>query len=88
MDKKFLNKVVEQIVRETEVWYDRGMLIKYPWSSFYETARRILTKDEPSWADNLVIKHFRSVYGLNEEEIEYVWEEYRIKLYKKVMSSL
>jgi len=88
MDKKFLNKVVDQLHRETEIWYDRGMLIKYPWSEFYGEARRILCKNETPPTGNQARKHFRGVYGLNEEEIEYVWEEYIIKLHKKVLASL
>ena len=85
MDYKFLDKVVDQIVSETRIDYDMEE-IQFPFpplfsfcsphlsflspllslpSSFFHSARSILFS-----------KHCRDVYGLNEEETMYVWEEY------------
>ena len=54
MDKKFLDKVLDQIVSETSLDYDWEIM------------------ETPFFSD-----HCRDVYGLNGEEIEYIWEEYR-----------
>jgi hypothetical protein len=73
MDKKFLDKVVDMIVRETEMDYEKeraytpfySYIPYYSLSSFFYHYRSSFTK------------HCNNVYGLNIEEIEYVWEEYR-----------
>ena len=78
MDKKFLDKVVDQIVRETRIDYDRKV-IKTPFRSYsfyhiYSTFSRSFP---------LFSIHCKEVYGLNDDEIEYVWKEYRnIIIYK------
>ena len=69
MDKKFLNKVVDQIVSETEIEVGRGKkyrlpFLLYPFYSF------LVIK-------TLFSKHCRDVYGLNDDEVGYVWDEYR-----------
>ena len=74
MDYKFLNKVIDQLVSETRIDYDRGV-IESPFhfsslffSSFFSSFSFFL----PSFVD-----HCRDVYGLNIQETEYVWKEYR-----------
>jgi hypothetical protein len=67
MDKKFLNKVIDQIVRETRMDYGMGE-IQFPFST------------SPSFSLSLSFlftKHCEDVYGLNDDEIEYVWDNYR-----------
>ena len=76
MDKKFLNKVVDQIIGETKIDYDKEE-IYFPFDpdlfTFYYIMTGVIVED-------LVIDkffhHCKNVYGLNEEEILYVWEEY------------
>ena len=73
MDKRFLDKVVDQIVSETMVDYEKeraytpfySYIPYYSLSSFFYHYRSSFTK------------HCNNVYGLNIQEIEYVWEEYR-----------
>ena len=73
MNKKFLNKVVDQIVSETTIDRDERKIYT-PFSlsplsfSFFPTY--ILTP--PPFT-----KHCNEIYGLNIEEIEYVWNEYK-----------
>ena len=71
MDYKFLDKVVNQIVSETIIDYDRKV-IETPSTfslSFFSFPFFFLSL---SFSD-----HCKDVYGLNYEEIEYVWKEYR-----------
>ena len=81
MDNKFLNKVLDQIVSETTIDYrGRGKIFTpflphhYPthFSFHFSSYRSHFTK------------HCNEVYGLNIEEIEYVWEEYKEIIKDKV----
>jgi hypothetical protein len=73
MDKKFLDKVVDQLVSETRLDYEK---VYFPFSppspSFVIRNLSFLSSPPPSFSS-----HCKEVYGLNEKEIEYVWKEYR-----------
>jgi len=76
MDKKFLNKVVDQIVGETRINY-RIDKISFPfhnifseWVPFDFNYQKFLFTS--------FYTHCRDVYGLNNEETDYVWGEYVI----------
>jgi hypothetical protein len=72
MDKKFLDKVVDQIVSETRIDYEWGLrVIQIPFFS-----RPILSASFFSLVP-LFSDHCKNVYGLNKEETEYVWNEYK-----------
>ena len=78
MDKKYLDKVLGQIVRETRMDYDEGRLYT-PFSPFLSPPLSL-----PSFFTIFLSLHFlpfsqhcKEVYGLNRKEIEYVWNEYR-----------
>ena len=74
MDYKFLDKVVIQLVRETEIDHERE-LIRYPFPPF-QTPPFYSLSAFSSYRSPFT-KHCNEVYGLNIEEIEYVWNEYR-----------
>ena len=84
MDYKFLNKVVNQIVSETKIDYDQGIIhfpyLVYPssWNSpasvFTHPFLIILSLPR---APRFFFKHCRDVYGLNGDEVYYLWKEYR-----------
>ena len=73
MDYKFLDKVVEQIVSETEIDYDRKVIgnpfpfpiVFYP--HFSRSSRLIPFS---------FFNHCRDVYGLNDDEAYYAWKKY------------
>jgi hypothetical protein len=71
-DKKYLDKVIEHLVRRTKVDYDEEMFL--PPFSFFLSFRSLLFSFFPYPS---FIIHCRDVYGLNEQEIKYVWKEYR-----------
>jgi hypothetical protein len=69
MDKRFLDKVLGQIVSETRIDYEKEKVytpFSYPHPAFTSGPFH-----------HIFFKHCREVYGLNEDEIEYVWEEYK-----------
>lgn len=74
MDKKFLNKVVDQLVRETKVDHKRDK-IYFPFDTLTNPS---------SLSEHPFNKHCREVYGLNEKEIEWVWGKYKTHIYNKI----
>ena len=86
MDYKFLNKVLGQIVNETTIDYDEGVIkshfllfLSFPPSFFLFFSSPLFPF---SFSD-----HCEDVYGLNKEETEYVWEEYKYIIKDKIMNN-
>ena len=77
MDKKFLNKVLDQIVNETTIDYEKGE-IQIPFSDLSIDIPHSLLLHHLDFHPFLFLfsDHCKNVYGLNKEETEYVWEEY------------
>ena len=81
MDYKFLDKVLNQIVRETRIDYDEGRLH----TPFYASFPTHLFFDQSTiFRPTTFRTHCREVYGLNKEETIYVWNEYREIIRDKV----
>ena len=75
MDNKFLGKVVGQIISETKVdWlYD---LIIDPFVLSLQVFNKSTVDSYPIY--HTFVQHCEEIYGLNPDEIKYVWEEYKI----------
>ena len=87
MDYKFLNKVVNQIVYETRI--DYGMEeIQFPFPSLpflsFSSCLRLLSRSFPS---SYFFDHCRDIYGLNDDEVKYVWKEYREIIKDKIKNN-
>ena len=76
MDYKFLDKVLDQIVSETEMDYEKERAYT-PFFSFISTSFFSLSSYRSPFT-----KHCKEVYGLNIQEIQYVWNNYREIFYK------
>ena len=72
MDKKFLDKVIDQLVRETTIDYDEERFLP-PFSIPSSWFSPFLSHFSPHPS---FIIHCREVYGLNKEETGYVWDKY------------
>ena len=78
MNNKFLDKVIEQIISETRVIDNKLYTPSYPSfvSSLYLSLPFSLSFffsfSLPSFSS-----HCKEVYSLNEQEIDYVWNEYK-----------
>jgi hypothetical protein len=79
MDYKFLHKVVDQLVYETMIDYDRKVIESPFISPSYLNPFLALVYILPSFSF-----HCRDVYGLNYEEMEYVWKEYNDDIVYKI----
>ena len=78
-NKKYLDKVIEHLVRRTKIDYDEEMFLPpfpLPSSSFLSPLILPFLQTFLLRNSSFII-HCRDVYGLNEQEIKYVWKEYR-----------
>ena len=73
MYNKFLNKVYDQIVSETRII---GGKIHTPFSPTSFSSYLYYHLIFPS-SNSPFSKHCKDVYSLNEQEIDYVWNEYK-----------
>mgnify|MGYP003649639069 FL=1 len=82
MDNKFLHKVIDQIITETIIDYDRKVIEtpfrSYSFVVFFTPIYLLLS---------LFSDHCKNVYGLNEEEINYVWNEYKEIIISKIKNN-
>jgi len=81
MDKKFLDKVLDQLVSETRIDYENErMYTPFPFPSFLTSLTVFDLFSSLYSSSNYVFTffttHCKEIYGLNEEEREYVWKEY------------
>ena len=89
MDNKFLDKVLDQIISETRIDYDRKVIetpfspLLHSFSRFFSIALSpFVTRPLPPFT-----KHCKDVYGLNDDEIEYVWNEYKQIIKDKIKNN-
>jgi hypothetical protein len=75
MDKKFLNKVVDQLVSETRIDHDQNDddIIYTPFTSS-GVYKSFLYRELGTIG---FYNHCRGIYGLEVLEIRYVWSEYK-----------
>ena len=75
MDKNYLDRVLGQIVRETEI--DDSEVVRFPFPPYSFPISHLPPHHLSFFLSPSFPKHCRDIYGLNKEEIEYVWNEYR-----------
>ena len=84
MDKKFLNKVIEQILSETTIDHDKRVIrLPYQPSSFTLSHQSLYFP----YVMSRFSTHCKSIYGLNDDEISYVWDEYRDIIKDKIINN-
>ena len=82
MENNYLDKVLGQIVSETKIDYRGRGKIFTPFNPFHLSPTHF--SSHFSFYRSLFTKHCNEVYGLNEQEIEYVWGEYKDIINDKV----
>ena len=78
MNKKFLNKVTDQLVSETEVDSEKEEIhFQFlPLDEIYGINSFHIPYFDLVTIYTQFLNHCRDVYGLNDDEIDYVWDEY------------
>ncbi len=77
MNKEFLNRVIKQVTSETRMDFTRGRVYTFflPFFLFHPI---LFLLPHPLFSE-----HCKNVYGVNNEEIDYVWKEYKDKMNNK-----
>ena len=94
MDYKFLHRVIDQIVSETRVDYgNEGVNFPFPIHSItntyptpvhHSTFSLVTRSPLPFFIFLSFSNHCKDVYGLNMEEVSYVWKEYKQIIIDKI----
>ena len=77
MDKKFLNKVVDQLVNETRIDYNERRIYFPSFSSPLSLFLSLILSPSRSFISSSFTKHCKNVYGLTDDEVNYVWVKWR-----------
>jgi hypothetical protein len=81
MNKKFLDKVVDQLVSETDIDYEgKELYVPFTTQSFSSYFPSLFRSYSPFYF------HCKDVYGLNSEEIKYVWDKWEVIILDKIRS--
>lgn len=87
-NKKYLDKVVDYMVRSTKIDYENESIdppfppnITFP---FFLLTYLIFFPPNPSPSYFSLSKYCKNMFGLTEEEIEYVWEKYKSIILDKI----
>jgi uncharacterized protein YifE (UPF0438 family) len=87
MDKKFLHKVVNQLVNETKIDYERERIDLT--SSATRWSFPPLSIPAPVHLPSYTFyNHCKDMYGLTSEETEYVWMQYRKVIKDKIKKTM
>ena len=74
--EKYYNYVLNDLVSKTEIDHERE-LIRYPYTHNLTSPLNTIPLLYSHYLFSPFIKHCKDVYGLNEQEIDYVWGEYK-----------
>ena len=80
MENNYLDKVVEQIVRETRIDRDERKIytpFNYIHRGVMELSIWNYSHLDLDFPPHYFEEHLEDVYGLNEDEIDYVWTNYQ-----------
>jgi len=80
-NKKYLDKVIGSLVRGTKIDYDEGRIYA-PFSPFPFLSSLLSYFSSTSSFS----KYCKNTFGLTEEEIKYVWNQYRSIIKNKIDS--
>jgi|21_taG_2_1085346.scaffolds.fasta_scaffold22865_5 hypothetical protein len=95
MDYKFLDKVLDQILSETTIDYDKvrvyTLFVRALGSTSYSHHFWSFTSFlylSPLFPPSLFSRHCEEVYGLNMEETKYVWVSFKRIITEKLNNGL
>ena len=83
-NKKYIDKVIEHLVRSTKIDYEKELIVFPPLSSpFNSTLLYITTKNTPT-CPGFFSSYCKNTFGLTKEEINYVYIQWRAIMRDKI----
>ena len=82
-NNKYLDKVIKYLVRGTRLDYDREE-IHFPFTNSFTPPLPFSYLSSYPPSSRSFSKYCKNEFGLTDEEIEYVWKEYRKIIKKKL----
>jgi hypothetical protein len=93
--EKYFNYVIGELIKNTEIDYEQEeiRLIKldniksdsiFPTDSQSDIASFRLLFNQSFQPPAIFHKHVKWMYGVHDEEIEFIWDQYRVKLIKQI----
>ena len=88
-NKKYIDKVIEHLVRITKIEHEKERIC-FPFMPLYPKYCLHLYSDPffpfntSNFGPSSFSKYCNNIYGLIDDEIEYVWEQYKIIIRDKV----
>ena len=83
-NNKYLDKVIGSLVRSTKIDYENNR-IHYPFSAPFSPYSPPLSFFTPRLSFSPFITNYcKNHFGLTDDEIEYVWEDYRSIILDKI----
>ena len=76
MENNYLDKVVDQILSETIIDYDKEKL-HTPFRLLSSVSLFFFSYLSPLFPPHYFTHHCKEIYGLNEDEVKYVWKKYK-----------
>jgi len=87
MENNYLDKVVDQIVSETRIDYDKEKL-HTPFRLLSSVSLFFFSYLSPLFPPYYFTYHCKEIYGLNKEETEYVWVSFKRIITNKLNNGL
>ena len=83
-NKKYIDKVIEHLVRSTKIDYEKELIVFPPLSSpFNSTLLYITSKNTPT-CPGFFSSYCKNTFGLTKEEINYVYIQWRAIMRDKI----
>ena len=79
---KYVEHIINDLVRDTRIDYDQDRIYYPPHFALYLTKPFITLHPSSSFSN-----YCKERYGLTQEEIEYVWDQYKIIIKDKIRNN-
>ncbi len=76
--EKYINYIVEDLVKKTEIDYDREEIIS-PFLPFFSPIASLLSLFLP-YSFSSISKYVKDRYGTTDEEIQIIWGQYKQRI--------
>jgi len=76
-NKKYIDKVIEHLVRSTKIDYEKELIVFPPLSSPFNSTLLYITSKNDAKCPNFFSSYCKNTFGLTKEETNYVFIQWR-----------